>query len=234
MRNPAAIATILLLAATASGLTLPERRAYLEWMLEKLPEAPAWAEWQRRTAALPPDFDLLPSANFLPDPFRFHDGRPVRMPADWAERREEIRRLFETHVVGKLPPRPKLGRVLPVSEVSGQGYVTRTVRLEYGRDNKASSQITLTLPAGSGPFPVVLGGGMWSTALIRRGYAACEFPSSVDQATELPALYPEFDFATMGQRAWTVQVVIDYLLTLPTIDPARIAITGYSRGGAGP
>ena len=32
-------------------------------------------------------------------------------------------------------------------------------------------------------------------------------------------------------RAWTVQLVVDSLYTIPEIDKARIAITGYSRGG---
>jgi dienelactone hydrolase len=92
-------------------------------------------------------------------------------------------------------------------------------------------EVTLTLPEGKGPFPVLIGGGGWSTSLIRRGYAACEYPTSVDQPTNLPSLYPNHDFATMGQRAWTAQLVVDYLYTLPEIDRARIAITGYSRGG---
>ena len=78
---------------------------------------------------------------------------------------------------------------------------------------------------------VLIGGGSWSASLIRRGYAACEYPASVDQPTNLPQLYPGFDFGTMGQQAWTAQIVVDYLLTRHEIDPARIAITGYSRGG---
>jgi hypothetical protein len=86
-------------------------------------------------------------------------------------------------------------------------------------------------PSTSKQFPVLIGGGSWSASLIRRGYAVCEFPSSVDQVTNLPPLYPDCDFATMGQRAWTAQLVVDYLHTVPEIDKARIAMTGYSRGG---
>ena len=126
---------------------------------------------------------------------------------------------------------PKLDRVIPMEETKGNGYATRVVRLEYGPEGKASSQVTLTLPAGPGPFPVVIGGGGWAPALVRRGYAVCDYPTSVDQVTNLPQLYPGHDFATMGQRAWTAQLVVDYLLTQPEIDRARIAINGYSRGG---
>ena len=35
----------------------------------------------------------------------------------------------------------------------------------------------------------------------------------------------------MGQVAFTLQTVVDHLLTVPQVDKARIAITGYSRAG---
>jgi dienelactone hydrolase len=213
-------------AAPASG------QADLEWLRRSQPEASSWDEWQRRTGTLPPDFAALPSANYLPDPFRFQDGRRVAMPADWPARRAELKELFQKYVLGTLPPKPALSRITNVAEPQEfPGYSTRTVTLHYGPEARITSQVTVTLPAGPGPFPVVIGGGGWAPALIRRGYAVCEFPSSVDQATDLPALYPGFDFATMAQRAWTVQLVVDYLLTLPEIDRTRIALTGYSRGG---
>lgn len=219
-------------APTGRAATAAPGRATLDWMTQAWPEVPTWSEWQRRTGALPPDFAALPSANFLPDPFTFHDGRRVAMPADWEARRAEIKALLQKYVLGTLPPKPALGRVTPVGPPAVfPGYSTRSVTLHYGPEDRISSAVSVTLPAGPGPFPVVIGGGSWAAALLRRGYAVCEFPSSVDQATELPALYPGFDFATMAQRAWTVQLVVDYLLTLPEIDRARIAITGYSRGG---
>ncbi len=220
---------VAFLATSARAADEARRREHLDSMLKNLPSAPAWREWQQRTGALPPDFDALPSANHLPDPFKFHDGRAVAMPADWTARRAEIKQLYQQHILGSMPPKPKLDRVVPVGETKTNGYLTRVVRLEYG--SNITTQVTLTSPEGSGPFPVLIGGGAWSASLIRRGYAACEFPSSVDQATTLQELHPGFDFATMAQRAWTVQLVVDYLLTVPEIDRARIAITGYSRGG---
>jgi dienelactone hydrolase len=227
------VLTIALRGAGLSGAEAaePGRRACLDWMQRNLPPAPAWSEWQRRTSELPPDFSTLPSSNFLPDPLRFADGRPVAIPAGWPARRDEIRRLFEQYVVGRIPPKPTLARIVPVEETKGDGHMTRVVRLEYGPECKITTQVTLTLPAGPGPFPVLIGGGFWANSLLRRGYAACEYPTSVDQVTNLPQLYPGFDFATMAQRAWTAQLVVDYLCTLPEIDRARIAITGYSRGG---
>lgn len=231
---PKALLSVWLIVTLASSLAAatPEQgRAYVTWMQQNLPDVPTWNEWQKRTGALPPDFDALPSSIALPDPLRFLDGRPVRNAKDWAARRAEIRAQFEKYVIGSLPPKPQIDRVVPVEDTKGDGYVRRIVRLEYGPEGKANSQVTVTLPAGKGPFPVLIGGGAWANSLIRRGYAVCDYPMSVDQVTNLPQLYPANDFATMGQRAWTAQLVVDYLLTLPEIDPARIAIYGYSRGG---
>ena len=225
------LSAISVLGSSTQAATEAQCRDHLSWMLKNLPDAPAWREWQQKTGALPPDFDAFPTANFLPEPFRFHDGRVVKMPTDWPARRAEISQLYKKHILGSMPPMPKLDRIVPVEETKSHGYVTRVVRLEYGPEGKITTQVTLTLPEGDGPFPVLIGGGSWRGALLRRGYAACEFPSSVDQPTNLQELYPGFDFATMAQRAWTVQLVVDYLLTVPEIDRARIAITGYSRGG---
>jgi dienelactone hydrolase len=53
----------------------------------------------------------------------------------------------------------------------------------------------------------------------------------VDAPGTVAQLYPEHDFASMGQVAFTVQTVVDHLLTVPEVDKGRIAITGYSRAG---
>lgn len=212
------------------ALTEEQRRAHLDWMLKNLPAVPSWTEWQQKTGALPPDFDALPRANFLPDPLRFAGGQTVNFPADWPARRAEIRRLYEQHIIGRLPPKPALDRIVPLEETKSAGYVTRSFRLEYGPGGKLNTQVTVTLPEGPGPFPVLIGSG-WAPALIRRGYVSCSYSGSVDQPSALPAAYPDFDFASMGQRAWTAQLVVDFLLTLPEVDRARIAITGYSREG---
>jgi dienelactone hydrolase len=220
----------LAFSMSVSAMTVEQRRDYLDWMRTNLPAVPSWNDWQQKTGELPPDFDGLPRANFLPDPFQFFDGRRVNLPADWPARRAEIRQLFEKWDIGLIPPKPKLDNIAPLGETRGTGYVTRNVRLEFGPGQKATAQVTVTIPDGDGPFPVLIGNG-WASALIRRGYIACSFNDSVDQRSNLPELYPDFDFATMGQRAWTAQLVVDYLFTLPQVDKSRIAITGYSRGG---
>ena len=221
---------LLTLSSSLRAMTTEQRRDYLDWMLKNLPDEPAWKAWQAMSGELPPDFDALPKVNALPEPFQFLDGRAVKSAADWPARRAEIRALYEKYDIGTVPPKPKLDRIVPLEETKGAGYITRNVRLEFGPDSKATAQVTVTIPDGPGPFPVLIGNG-WAPALIRRGYISCGYNDSVDVKTNLPDLYPNFEFATMGQRAWPAQLVVDYLLTLPQVDPKRIAITGYSRGG---
>ena len=231
LRLVAAALALVALAFPLSAVTGQEPRTHLEWMLRSLPEAPQFTQWQQRTGELPPDFDALPRNNFLPDPFTFMNGRVVRNASDWTARRSEIRQLLEKWQIGTMPPKATTFRSTVQSETPGNGYVTRVVEIEYGprADRTTTVTVTLTIPQGNGPFPVMIGGA--PSALIRRGYAACSYSGSVDAPGTVGQLYPEHDFASMGQVAFTLQTVVDYLLTVPQIDKARIALTGYSRGG---
>lgn len=229
------VLSALLLAGPLAAMTVEQRRAHTGWMLKNLPEVPAWNDWQRATGALPPDFDTLPSVNALPDPLRFLDGRPVRTPGEWIARRAEIRKLFELYVTGSFPAKPPLDRVVALDETRGSGYTTRNVRLEFGPGGKGTLRVQLTIPDGPGPFPVLISPNLpgWGPALIRRGYISAGFAGNdfMDDAAALKDLYPDHDFAALPRRAWTVQLVLDYLETLPQVDLKRVGLFGYSRDG---
>ncbi len=239
-------------AHPAQAMTETERRDYLEKLRRILPPVPAtqytpsFDDWLASSKQLPPDFDALPKHNGLPDPLKFLDGREVRTAAEWPARRQEIFDLEQKYQLGRIPPKANIDKVTVVSETVSDGVtpvpggrgpaaplpagtVTRVVRLEYGPGGQASTQVTLTLPAGAGPFPVLIGGN--GAALLQRGYIACNYPNSVDAPTNLVQLYPDYDFATMAQQAFIAREVVDYLYTLPQVDKAHIAIAGYSRGG---
>ena len=143
------VAVVLCSFPTFGTMSVGQRQAHLDWMLTNLPAAPDWNEWQRRTGELPPDYDALPRANFLPDPFHFADGRRVNVPADRPARRAEIRRLFEKRAIGSIPPKPKLEHSVQLDETRGAGYVTHSVRLEFGPGRKATAQVTVTIPDGA-------------------------------------------------------------------------------------
>lgn len=229
------LALALGIAAPSWSMSVAQRRAYVNWMLKTLPPDPSWAAWQKKTGALPPDFDALPRHNLLPDPLHFLDGRPVKTPAEWAARRAEIWRLFQKYDLGRFPPKPELGPVVQLDVKRGPGYVTRDVLLKYGPGNQARMHVRVTLPDGPGPFPLLIAPSLngWARALIRRGYGSAGYAGNDfdDDTKDLPALYPKYDFAKLPRRAWAVQVVIDYLATLPQVDMKHLAMFGYSRDG---
>ncbi|GHT22494.1 hypothetical protein AGMMS4957_12760 [Bacteroidia bacterium] len=185
-----------------------------------------------------PDFEQLPKSNLLPDPLKFLDGRPVgNSPADWTARRHEIKHLFEKYMLGTFPPKPSIGNIVLLDETSGEGYLVRNVRVEFGPQNKGSVRIRMIIPkvAGGGKLPVMISPNLagWGSTVIRRGYISAGYAGNdfMDDAEPLRELYPDYDFATLPRRAWLAQIVVDYLATLPEVDMTRIAINGYSRDG---
>jgi cephalosporin-C deacetylase-like acetyl esterase len=224
----------------ALGMTSQERKAYLEKFVQTLPTVASFNMWLERTSELPPDFDALPKTNGLPDPLRFMDGRVVKTAEDWKARRAEIFALEQKYDIGTFPPKPKLDNVVVLSENNANAQITRTLRLEFGPDRKATLRATITIPAGDGPFPVMMspsinngGAGGFGGAALPRGYISAGFAGNDGQndANAYVPLYPDFDFADLPRRAWSGQMLVDYLYTLPQVDKAHIALNGYSRDG---
>ncbi|MCF3651658.1 alpha/beta fold hydrolase [Synoicihabitans lomoniglobus] len=204
-------------------------------MRENLTTVPEWNAWQEKTGELPPDFDTLPRSEFLPDPLRFLDGRPVATSADWSARRDEILDQYEHYFFGRFPPKPALTRVVAVESTAGDGYHARTVQLVFGPEDRGTLRVKVTVPDGPGPHPAVITTSLdgWAEHLIPRGYAAVGFAGNdfMDDTADLPELYPDYDFAALPRRAWAVQLVVDYLETRADIDHNRIGLYGYSRDG---
>jgi len=78
-----------------------KRKASLSKIMNVLPEDriangrvsfldETFKDWLKRTAELPPDFDILPSIPFLPDPLIEDEGGkniPITSAAQWKEKR---------------------------------------------------------------------------------------------------------------------------------------------------
>ena len=199
-----------------------------------------WEDWIRRTGARPPDFDRMASIPGLPDPLKTERG-PVHNNAEWQVRRQELRRQIEHWMFGKFPPKPDNLRAV-VTATRREGRVTfRQVRLEFGPDRRATLRLELVIPDGAGRRPVFLtnhaGNRPWIYTAVRRGYIACIYHATDprygngDDSDAWIEVYPQYDFSVLARWAWAASRAVDYLMTLPEVDPARIGLTGHSRNG---
>jgi len=210
------------------------------------PDDFTWSDWVSRSGELPPDFDLLPSLPFLPNPLIIDEGReniPVTTMALWQEKRQIMKEQMQHWITGTIPPPP--GQIMAkVIEERNLGELTeRDVLLRFGPDMKAQLHITLLIPPGEGPFPVFICPWKkdrydWVQAAVRRGYIACRFAATDpkygyhDDSEEYEELYwPEFDFSTIMRWGWAASRAIDYLHTLEQVNREQIALTGLSRNG---
>lgn len=91
----------------------------------------------------------------LPDPLVFADGRRVRTPEEWRERRLELLRLFEDHVYGRAPGAPEKSVAVLRSETRDALAVRRELSVRF---DGPRMELLLFLPAAArGPVPVVVG-----------------------------------------------------------------------------
>ena len=137
----------------------------------------------------------------------------------------------------------------------GVRYLSGRVRVEGGAA-PFSFAMKVWLPQGAkaeSPAPVVLTGddGWWwlttdmTNEALRRGFAVATF-NRCECARDLygprddtkpeqraDGIYPLFPgrYGAVAAWAWGYHRAVDALLQIPEIDPARIAVTGHSRGG---
>ncbi len=192
------------------------------------------------------------SNGVLADLFRGDDGRRVAGSADWRARRAELLELIVDVAYGGMPPAPAVARAEllhehPFAMGGMEDARFRTYRLSAGPGRVISFGLTLALPPGGGPFPVVLcGDACWRYAndavaeeCLRRGYILALFNRtelapdiySSDRGTGLYPLYPDLAFGALAAWAWGYHRCVDFLATQPVVRDGQIAITGHSRGG---
>jgi dienelactone hydrolase len=204
-----------------------------------------WEEWVSRTGELPPDFESMPSIAGLPDPLvpaGNSAAAPIKTVEQWRRQREWIKSQFERWIFGRMPPPPGNVRVASASEVrETSGVTTRKVLIEFGPGHRAKLHLELMIPPGRGPFPVFLTNqrrsGGWVHTAVRRGYIACIYNATdpkygdPDDSNDYIDLWPDYDFSGLARWAWAGMRAVDYLVTLPEVNPAQIGITGHSRNG---
>jgi hypothetical protein len=185
----------------------------------------------------------------LPNPLVKADGTPVQNTEDWVSRRAQIMELVVGMEYGGLPPRPEEQECRLLCSYRDM-FNTYAITVGNG-EGRFSFELQLFIPPHEkdAALPVVLDGdGCWPymndriiDAINRRGFIAARFNRtaivrdvySPEEARQSPLyrLYPGIETGTIAGWAWAYHRCIDALLQLPVVDPARIAITGHSRGG---
>jgi hypothetical protein len=189
-----------------------------------------------------PSMSELPVIQSLPDPFMWADGRGrITNFSDWRYRRAEIGAQIQNYEVGDKPPRPDS---IQASYAANVLTVKITVN---GKTLTLTSQIVL--PAGTGPFPAVIGmnsgsGSIPSSIFTSRNIAQITFshnqvttygsPKNTDPYYQL---YPNLNTSNTGQYSawiWGVSRIIDGLELVQNvlpIDLKHLAVTGCSYAG---
>jgi hypothetical protein len=189
-----------------------------------------------------PTFSELPVIQPLPDPFEWADGRGrIKYFSDWQIRRAEIGAQIQNYEIGQKPSRPD-----SITASYSGGVLTVNVTIN---DQTLTLTSQVSLPAGTGPFPAVIGmnspsGSIPSDIFTSRNIARITFShnqvttyGSQNNTDPYYRLYPNLNKDNTGQYsawAWGVSRIIDGLElvqdVLP-IDLEHIAVTGCSYAG---
>ncbi len=169
----------------------------------------------------------------LPDPFAMHAGTRIATKADWACRRNEIKKDIEKYEIGPKPEPPKVeatlnGSKLEVKVTTSAGSIT----------------LSSTVAAAAGASCVAI--GMNGNSSLITGCVQVPFmhdqvvkygsDSSQFQSDPFYKVYPEL-FGKVGNYAawsWGVSRIIDGLVQVKDqlkIDPTKIGVHGCSYAG---
>ncbi|KAJ6260397.1 hypothetical protein Dda_4623 [Drechslerella dactyloides] len=185
--------------------------------------------------AIPNPIPLVSNSR-LPDPFTFSSGSKVTTKAQFTCRQAEIFAAMQQYELGTKPGKPQTvsaslsGNTLTIN-VSDQG-------------KSISFTVTISKPAGNGPFPAIIAYGGASIP-IPAGVATITFRNDDVAAQNNGASRGQGKFYTLygsGHSAgaltawaWGVSRIIDAIEQTPStgINPQRIGVTGCSRNGKG-
>ena len=196
-------------------------------------------------------FDQLLKERTLPALMTDHQGRPVDTFDRWRARRREIIDLLSREEYGFTPTSPDRvdGEILSSENAYAGKALQQRVSVSFDTPSgRFSFPFTLILPKNDEPLPVFVTIAfrretpdryLPAEEIVDRGYAIATFcyldvTADGPEMDGLAAMYPrdgEASWGKIGMWAFAASRVLDYLQTLPEIDPARACVTGHSRLG---
>lgn len=221
--------------------SIAKRQLILEKLQQRLPPSPAFSEFLKRSGELPPDFDLMPSQFFLPDPMSWvEEGRGQRATlANWPVRRQQVADMMEKWVLGTAPPPPGNVAAEILEKTTVDGYDVWNVRLTFGPNHAARLGVKLYLPKNRTPSGIFLCDSERYRSWARKAMETGDFGFAVhnardgrgDESLQYSELFGKLDWSALRRRGWSASRVVDWLITLPFVDPKQIYIGGHSRSG---
>ncbi len=221
--------------------SLAKRKAILERLQQRLPPVAAFTDFLARSGELPPDFDLMPSQFFLPDPMSWVELGQVRHAtlANWPERRLQLAEMMERWVLGAAPPPPDNVAAEILEKTVVDGYEVWNVRLTFGPNHAAKLGVKLYLPKNRTPSGIFLCDSERYRSWARKAMGQGNFGFAVhnardgrgDESLQYAELFGKLDWSALRRRGWSASRVVDWLITLPFVDPKQIYIGGHSRSG---
>lgn len=180
------------------------------------------------------------SNTYLPDPFAFTNGGRVATFDDWTCRRNQIKSDIEQYEIGPKPPKPS-----NVTATYTGGRLTVNVTVN-GQTLTLTSNVTM--PSGTGPFPVVIGMNAPSGQLGANLFSGViQIPFNHDQVVSYGngagsinagdpyfKLYPGTNIGKYSAWSWGISRLIDGIEIVKSqmnADPKRICVTGCSYAG---
>jgi len=195
--------------------------------------------WNKIAPFFRPPAELAGDLGNYRSPLVFADGRPVRTPGDWSQRREEILQ-FWRRSLGPWPPLVEKPAIEVVERQERETFTQNKVRLQAAPGLEIEGY--LLVPKGDGRRPAVLvvyydaatGAGLnpksklrdFGYQLTRRGFVTLSigWPRDYTQR-QSHSLQPLSCLAYLAANGYHA------LAVLPTVDPDRVGIVGHSFGG---
>jgi dienelactone hydrolase len=195
--------------------------------------------WSKIAPFFKPPAELAGEFGQYKSPLVFSDRRPVKTPADWQQRREEIRKSWFDNI-GHWPPLVEKPAMETPETAERDGLTQKKVRLPMAVGRTIGGY--LLLPAGKGPFPAVLvvyydaetGAGLnpknesraFGHDLARRGFVTLSVGWPRDFTNEQsPTMQP------LSCLTYIAANCRNALAALPEVDAERIGVVGHSFGG---
>ena len=195
--------------------------------------------WSKIAPFFQPPKELDGHLDDYTSPLLFDNGRPVRTPKEWQQRREEILRFWH-EALGPWPALIERPAVEVLQTENRERFIQNKVRLQAAPDLEIEGY--LLVPPGDEPRPAVLvvyydaetGVGLnpksklrdFGYQLTRRGFVSLSigWPTSYTQQ-ESPSRQPLSSLAYIAANCYNA------LANLSEVDPKRVGVVGHSFGG---